>query len=141
MNIRLAGFALVFSLALGGSAFALGTAASADPQPASTPIPLPSLPPTKSVDPYVQYGAEVLKVLIQRQNQNAQNNTRGTVSYFRRFDLQIQTGANSFRTVHLHQGTEINPRGTSLQNGMTVQVNGQAQSDGSINANQINVIQ
>ena len=133
MNTRLAGLALVFSLALGTSAFA-------DPQPAATPIPLPTLPPTKSLDPIVQYGAQVLQVLIQRQNQNAQNNTRGTVTYFRRFDLQVQIGNNAFRTVHLHQGTEINPRGTTLQNGMTVQVNGQAQSDGSINANQINVI-
>ena len=134
MNTRLAGLALVFSLAL-------GTSASADPQPAATPIPLPTLPATKSLDPVVQYGAQVLQVLIQRQNQNAQNNTRGTVTYFRRFDLQVQTGNNAFRTVHLHQGTEINPRGTTLQNGMTVQVNGQAQSDGSINANQINIIQ
>ena len=134
MNTRLAGLALVFSLALGTSAFA-------DPQPASTPIPLPTLPATKSLDPVVQYGAQVLQVLIQRQNQNAQNNSRGTVTYFRRFDLQVQTGNNAFRTVHLHQGTEINPRGTTLQNGMTVQVNGQAQSDGSINANQINIIQ
>ncbi len=133
MNTRLAGLALVFSLALGTSAFA-------DPQPAATPIPLPTLPPTKSLDPIVQYGAQVLQVLLQRQNQNAQNNTRGTVTYFRRFDLQVQIGNNAFRTVHLHQGTEINPRGTTLQNGMTVQVNGQAQSDGSINANQINVI-
>ena len=134
MNTRLAGLALVFSLALGTSDFA-------DPQPAATPIPLPTLPATKSLDPVVQYGAQVLQVLIQRQNQNAQNNTRGTVTYFRRFDLQVQTGNNAFRTVHLHQGTEINPRGTTLQNGMTVQVNGQAQSDGSINANQINIIQ
>ena len=134
MNTRLAGLALVFSLAL-------GTSASADPQPSATPIPLPTLPATKSLDPVVQYGAQVLQVLIQRQNQNAQNNTRGTVTYFRRFDLQVQTGNNAFRTVHLHQGTEINPRGTTLQNGMTVQVNGQAQSDGSINANQINIIQ
>ena len=133
MNTRLVGLALVFSLALGTSAFA-------DPQPAATPIPLPTLPPTKSLDPIVQYGAQVLQVLLQRQNQNAQNNTRGTVTYFRRFDLQVQIGNNAFRTVHLHQGTEINPRGTTLQNGMTVQVNGQAQSDGSINANQINVI-
>lgn len=134
MNTRLVGLTMLFSLALGATAFA-------DPQPAATPIPLPSLPPTKSLDPVVQYGAQVLQVLIQRQNQNAQNNTRGQVTYFRRFDLQIQTGANSFRTVHLHQGTEINPRGTTLQNGMTVQINGVANSDGSLNANAINVIQ
>jgi len=133
MNTRLAGFALVFSLALGTSAFA-------DPQPAATPIPLPTLPASKSVDPIVKYGVEVLQVLIQRQNQSGQNNARGSVTYYRRFDLQIQTGNNSFRTVHLHQGTEINPRGTTLQNGMTVQINGQGQSDGSLNANQINVI-
>ena len=61
----------------------------------------------------------------------------GKVTYFRRFDLQLETAPNVYREVHLHQGTVIDPRGTSLAPGMTVDVSGSAQSDHSLNADTI----
>lgn len=63
----------------------------------------------------------------------------GRVSYFKRYDLQVQTAPNVYRQVHLHQGTVINPRGADIKPGATVDVSGDTQSDGSLNANTINV--
>jgi len=64
---------------------------------------------------------------------------RGKVTYFKRFDLQLQTAPNVYRQIHLHQGTVINPRGASLAPGKLVDVSGAAQSDGSLNADTITV--
>jgi hypothetical protein len=63
----------------------------------------------------------------------------GKVAYFKHFELQVKTAPNVYREVHLHQGTIINPRGTTLSPGLTVSVRGKAQSDGSLNADQIDV--
>lgn len=68
------------------------------------------------------------------------NHARGTVTYFRRFDLQLQLPLNQYKLVHLHQGTIINPRGTSLASGQVVDVRGRAQSDGSIAADEITLV-
>lgn len=73
-------------------------------------------------------------VLLQTTNGNT---AHGKVTYFRRFDLQLETAPKVYRDVHLHQGTVINPRGTSLAPGMTVDVSGSAQSDHSLNADTI----
>jgi hypothetical protein len=35
----------------------------------------------------------------------------GEVTYFKRFELQVRTSPDHYRNVHLHQGTEIQPRG------------------------------
>ena len=65
------------------------------------------------------------------------NSAHGVVRYFRHFELQIETAPRVYRDVHLHQGTVINPRGTTLEPGMVVDVAGSAQSDGSLNADTI----
>jgi hypothetical protein len=76
----------------------------------------------------------VSNLLLQTTNGNT---AHGKVTYFRRFDLQLETAPNVYREVHLHQGTVIDPRGTSLAPGMTVDVSGSAQSDHSLNADTI----
>jgi len=68
------------------------------------------------------------------------NHVRGQVTFFKRFDLQIAMPLQTYKQVHLHQGTIINPRGASLGDGQTVDVVGTANSDGSINANEITII-
>ena len=52
-------------------------------------------------------------------------------------ELQVQTAPNVYRQIHLHQGTIINPRGTTLTPGMIVDVSGTAQPDHSLNADVI----
>jgi len=42
--------------------------------------------------------------------------------------------------IHLHQGTVINPRGTTLQNGMQLRIQGHANSDGTFEADRIDVV-
>jgi hypothetical protein len=68
------------------------------------------------------------------------NHNRGTVTYFRRFDLQIRMPLNNYRDIHLHQGTVINPRGASIEPGQVVDVVGHAQGDGSLDADTITIV-
>jgi len=42
--------------------------------------------------------------------------------------------------IHLHQGTVINPRGTTLRNGMQIRVSGHPNADGSFEADRIDVV-
>jgi hypothetical protein len=99
------------------------------------PISLPSIPPDVQNNPIVQSVLNALgNVLLQTTNGNT---AHGKVTYFRHFDLQLETAPNVYRDVHLHQGTVINPRGASLTPGMTVDVTGSAQSDHSLNADTI----
>jgi hypothetical protein len=123
-------------------AFALlsGGAVLADPTPApsappSSVIPnIPGLPPGITNNPYVQSVINAVGGLLQSTNGNS---AHGVVRYFRHFELQIETAPRVYRDVHLHQGTVINPRGTTLEPGMVVDVAGSAQSDGSLNADTI----
>ncbi len=112
---------------------------AATPAPSPTPVNLPPLPPTTKVDPYTRAAIDLLTGAVNRAIGNLRNTTSGTVSYFKRFDLQVQTGPSAYREVHLHQGTIIDPRGTTLAVGQHVDVGGTAQSDGSLNANVITV--
>lgn len=68
------------------------------------------------------------------------NHVRGQVTYFRRYDLQIAMPLQTYKQIHLHQGTIINPRGESISSGQTVDVVGTVNSDGSINANEITIV-
>ncbi|HTU69441.1 MAG TPA: hypothetical protein VMF11_03890 [Candidatus Baltobacteraceae bacterium] len=68
------------------------------------------------------------------------NHSRGAVTYFHRFDLQIRMPLNVYRDVHLHQGTVIDPRGASLEPGQVVDVVGHANPDGSLNADVITIV-
>ncbi len=121
MTIRVLGLAAALLLAGSG-------AAQADPAA------LPSIPPEIQNSPIVQSVLNAVGNLLQTTNGNS---AHGKVTYFRRFDLQVETAPNVFRQVHLHQGTVINPRGTTLAPGMTVDVSGSAQSDHSLNADVI----
>ncbi len=60
----------------------------------------------------------------------------GVVSSFSAFNLQLGNGPH----INLHQGTVINPTGTTLQPGMRVQIYGHSNNDGSYEADQINVV-
>jgi hypothetical protein len=99
------------------------------------PPALPSIPPQVLNNPIVQSVLNAVgNVLLQTTNGNT---AHGKVTFFRRFDMQVETAPNVFRDVHLHQGTVINPRGASIVPGMTVDVSGSVQSDHSLNADTI----
>jgi hypothetical protein len=106
-----------------------------------TPIAVPTLPPNTPNAGIIQTIIGVGAQILQREAANNRNNARGTVSYFKRFDMQVQCGTNCYRNVHLHQGTVINPRGATPSVGRYVDVNGRANSDGSIEADTITVQQ
>jgi hypothetical protein len=127
-------------LALGAAALlwsSLGAFAIAEPSPSPSAAPHGvTIPPEVQNNPYVQSVLNALGGLLQTTNGNTAN---GKVTFFRRFDMQVETAPNVFRSVHLHQGTIINPRGTTLSPGMLVNVSGSAQHDGSLNADSISV--
>lgn len=121
------------SLALAGALLvALTGTAVADP----VPVPIPSsVPPQILNNPIVQSLMDAVgNVLLQTTNGNT---AHGKVTYFKRFDLQVETAPNVYRNVHLHQGTVINPRGTTLAPGMTVDVSGVTEADHSLDADVI----
>lgn len=68
---------------------------------------------------------------------NDHQNIDGIVVYFNRFDLQLRVGSGQVIPVHLHQGTIINPTGTTLRRGMRVNVRGFGDRDGVLDANRI----
>ena len=127
--------------------FALtGLPALADPAPTATPtVPVP-VPSGILNSQYGQAASEIIQGYLKRQRDMAHNGAHGTVTFFKRFDLQVKTDPlpflpSGYRQIHLHPGTVINPRGTSLQPGMIVDVSGQSQPDGSLNADLITVVQ
>ena len=70
---------------------------------------------------------------------NQQQQMQGVVTSFNAFDLYVQSGGRQSRYVRLHQGTVINPRGTTLQNGMPVRVVGYVDNGGTFQANEVDV--
>jgi hypothetical protein len=107
------------------------------PAPAPTPIVLPTMPPNQTVNPYVKMGIDLVTGLLRQEISNSKNTANGQVTYFRRFDMEVRTGANSYREVRLHQGTRIEPLGGNITAGQRVAVNGQGQPDGSLAADDI----
>lgn len=113
----------------------------------ATPSPSPS--PAPIAAPSIPAGAVngIVNTIIQKVTGDIisplgvdPNHIRGQVTYFRRFDMQIAMPMQTYKQIHLHQGTVINPRGATIQNGETVDVQGTANSDGSVNANEITII-
>ena len=100
------------------------------------PTPAPSLPIPSGLlnSPLVQGALNALGGITQTTNGPS---AFGKVTFFKQFDLQIQTAPTVYRKIRLHQGTVINPRGASIAPGMTVQVSGSPQPDGSLNAETI----
>jgi hypothetical protein len=137
MHPRFVAFAaLALSLV---AASAAGPVAAQTPAPTPTPVNLPTLPPDAKLSPYVQMGIDILKGVINQQVQANANQVSGRVQSFRPFELSVQTGRNSYRQVHLHRGTVINPTGESLVSGQHVSVVGIAQQDGSLSADTITI--
>jgi hypothetical protein len=117
--------------------FALSLASAAGSQAAfADPTPVPSLPIPSALlkSPYVQGVLSALGGLTQT---TTGPTAVGKVTYFKQFELQLKTAPNVYRTIHLHRGTVIDPRGTTLQPGMSLTVSGSPQSDGSLNADTI----
>ena len=112
------------------AAFALLTSGVA----LADPVNLPSIPPQIQNNPIVQSLLDVVGGLLQTTNGNT---AHGKVTYFRRFDLQLETAPNVYRDVHLHQGTVIDPRGTTISPGMIVDVSGLGENDHSLEATTI----
>ncbi len=125
-------------LALAATTFA---GAQSTPAPVPTPIPVATLPPAGPNDQLIRDVIGVGVQILQRNAANARNNAHGTVSYFRRFDMQVQCGPNCFRDVRLHPGTIINPRGATPGLGTSVDVNGRTDPDGTLEADNITVRQ
>ena len=135
MNMRFVAVgAAVLSLGVGAAGSAV---AAPQPVPTPTPVALPSLPPPSGLDPYAKAALDILTGVVRSQITNFQNSSSGQVSYFKRFEMQINTGRDQYRSIHLHQGTEIDPIGQSIGVGQRVDVSGVTNSDGSINANKI----
>jgi hypothetical protein len=125
-------------LALGATTLA---GAQSTPAPVPTPIPVPTVPPSTPNSQVLQTILNVGQQILQRQAINARNNARGTVSYFKRFDMQVQCGTNCYRNIRLHQGTVINPRGGTPSVGTFVDVNGRTAPDGTLEADTITIQQ
>ena len=137
--MRFVAFAAL-ALCVGGAQLA-ASAQNAAPSPAPTPVNLPTLPPQTTLDPFAKAAIDILGGVVRGQLQRNANSTYGRVTYFKRFELQVQTGPNAYRSVHLHQGTVINPRGATLTPGQVVSAGGIAQADGSLNADTITIQQ
>jgi hypothetical protein len=125
-------------LALGATTLA---GAQSAPAPTPAPIAVPTLPPNTPNAGIIRTVIGIGSQIIQRQAINSRNNARGTVSYFKRFDMQVQCGTNCYRTIRLHQGTVINPRGATPGVGTVVDVNGRTDPDGTLEADNITIQQ
>jgi hypothetical protein len=115
--------------------------AQADPQPVPTPVVLPTVPPAATLNPYAKAALDIARDLVRERLSNEANRAEGEVTYFKRFDLQVRTGRNSYRDVHLHPGTRIDPRGATIQPGDHVAVGGSGEPDGSLEADAITILQ
>ncbi len=122
--------------------FALGTGstqAQSTPSPAPTATPAISVPGLPSTNQIIN---DVLRT-IAGQATGAfgynPNEAHGTVTFFKRFDMQVALQLNKYRQVKLHQGTVINPRGATIQQGQTVDVWGHSDPDGTLEADTITI--
>ena len=121
--------AVLFSVVEVGVAFGQQT-----PAPARTaaPNPVPSVPAGIEQDAINALGNIVKGAFGWNDNESI-----GTVTFYRGYELQLRMQLNRYREVHLHRGTVINPRGWTLAPGQTVDVRGRPQSDGSLDADMI----
>lgn len=124
--------AILFSA---GAAGAFAQNAVSTPAPAPSPVAIPTMPP--NTNPIVQSIINSIAGRVKADYGWEPNRARGVVTFFKRYEMQVRFANGQYRTIHLHQGTVINPRGASIHEGDRVDVQGQGNSDGSLNANQI----
>ncbi|MBV8688877.1 MAG: hypothetical protein JOZ59_02115 [Candidatus Eremiobacteraeota bacterium] len=132
MKSRFLAAAAAVLFALSG---AFATAQTAAPAP--TPVALPTVPP--GMNPLLQAAINALASRVKADFGWEPNRARGVVTFFRRYDMQVRFANGTYRDVHLHQGTIINPRGATIEVGSRVDVQGQMNGDGSLNANIISL--
>ncbi|HEY8314668.1 MAG TPA: hypothetical protein VIG51_10935 [Candidatus Baltobacteraceae bacterium] len=130
--------AVLFSLGAASAAFASAPPASPSPAPAPTAAPsvLPSIPPQGTI---VNDVINAVTGAVKSAYGWDGNHVLGKVTYFRRYDMEVELQLNKFRDVRLHQGTVIYPRGATIANGQTVDVRGHADSNGVLEADQITI--
>src|SRR5579883_2813647 len=102
------------------------------PAPTAAPNPVPSVPSGLEQDAINALGNIVKGAFGWNDTESI-----GTVTYYRGYDLQLRMQLNRYRSIHLHRGTVINPRGWTLAPGQTVDVRGRPESDGSLDADMI----
>lgn len=109
-------------------------AATSNPTPPPTPVPtsVPSIPPNIGQDAINALGNIVRGVFGWSDNESI-----GTVTYYRGYEMQLKMQLDRYREIRLHKGTVINPRGYTIKTGDTVDVRGTPNSDGSLNADMI----
>ncbi len=139
MRSRFVGMlALVLFSACGLAALAQTAPPNQTSAPAQAAAPLPTMPP--NTNPVVQAVINALAGQVKAQFGWEPNRARGVVTYFRRFEMQMKFSNNTYRSIHLHPGTVINPRGWTIAEGQHVDVQGPQTADGSLIANVITVI-
>jgi hypothetical protein len=123
--------------------FALGAGTS---QAQSTPVPTPSPTPSGITIPNLPSTNQIINDVLQTIAGQATgafgynpNEVHGQVTFFKRFDMQVQMQLNKYRQVKLHQGTVINPRGATISAGQNVDVWGHADQDGTLEADTITI--
>lgn len=122
---------VLFVLAVAGS----GAQTAPTPAPTNPPIQTPQIPTNQIIN-------DVINAVVGRTTGAFgynPNRVDGTVTYFRRFDMQVHLQLDKYRDVRLHQGTIINPRGWTIQPGQTVDVFGHSDADGTFEADSITV--
>lgn len=132
--------AVLFPLMAVSAALAGGSSepqASPTPAPTATPRPsnIPTLPPNTSG--LIRDAIDALAGAVRAPLGFSDNEVVGRVTFFKRYELQVRSSLGKYRSVHLHRGTVINPRGGTIQEGQTVDVRGRANSDGSLEADYI----
>lgn len=127
-----AAFAAVLFAAAGSALGATQPTPPPTPPPAASPHPAPSIPSGLEQDAINALGNIVKGAFGWNDNESI-----GTVTYYRGYEMQLKMQLNRYREIHLHKGTVINPRGWTIQAGQTLDVRGRANSDGSLNADMI----
>lgn len=136
MNSRfVAGFtAVLFALSCGAYSIASTSQAAPTPAPTAAPNPIPTVPPAGGLqNAAINAAAGLLKAAF------GWNDTEsyGQVTYYRGYDMQLKMNLDRYRSIRLHRGTVINPRGYSIKNGDVIDVRGRPQADGSLLADMI----
>src|SRR5579872_1412034 len=122
----------VLFFALGGSFAAAQQTPPPTPVPTAAPNPVPSVPAGIEQDAINALGNIVKGAFGWNDNESI-----GTVTFYRGYEMQMRMQLNRYREIHLHRGTVINPRGWTLAPGQLVDVRGRPQADGSLDADTI----